>query len=888
MKHVTRNNFGYNCIPTCVGWDCDADETCVDRSDEGMNPICEPDNCGNNYCNFNESCYRNSSGYNCIPNCRDWSCPVGTSCVDRSDEGMNPICETNNCGSNYCSINETCYRNNFGYNCIPTCVGWDCDADETCVDRSDEGMNPICEPDNCGNNYCNFNESCYRNSSGYNCIPNCRDWSCPVGTSCVDRSDEGMNPICETNNCGSNYCSINETCYRNNFGYNCIPTCVGWDCDADETCVDRSDEGMNPICEPDNCGNNYCNFNESCYRNSSGYNCIPNCRDWSCPVGTSCVDRSDEGMNPICETNNCGGNYCSINETCYRNNFSYNCIPTCVGWDCDPDETCVDRSDEGMNPICEPNNCGNNYCNFNESCYRNSSGYNCIPNCRDWSCPVGTSCVDRSDEGMNPICETNNCGNNYCSINETCYRNNFSYNCIPTCVGWDCDPDETCVDRSDEGMNPICEPDNCGNNYCNFNESCYRNSSGYNCIPNCRDWSCPVGTSCVDRSDEGMNPICETNNCGSNYCSINETCYRNNFSYNCIPTCVGWDCDPDETCVDRSDEGMNPICEPNNCGNNYCNTNESCYRNSSGSNCIPTCRDWSCPVGTSCVDRSDEGMNPICEPDNCGNNYCNFNESCYRNSSSYNCNPTCRGWLCPVGKSCVDRSDEGMNPICETNNCGSNYCNINETCYRNNSGYNCIPTCESWDCDSNETCVDRSDEGMNPICEPDNCGNNYCNTNESCYRNSSGYNCIPNCESWSCPVGKSCVDRSDEGMDPVCEPNNCGNNYCNTNESCTKESSGRRCIHTCDGWVCNTNQSCVERVSMNMNPLCVGDVKSSFEDDITKYIIIASACVLLLVIIATVMYCKRKKKISTDHYFVNEEKFDSFDDKDMYMLDVLQ
>ncbi|XP_033082207.1 low-density lipoprotein receptor-related protein 8 isoform X3 [Trachypithecus francoisi] len=196
------------CIPSV--WRCDEDDDCSDHSDE--------DDCPKKTCA--DSDFTCDNGH-CIR--ERWKCDGEEECPDGSDESeATCMCAPHEfqCG------NRSCLAAVFV-----------CDGDDDCGDGSDERgcADPACGP---------REFRCGRDGGGGACIP--ERWVCDRQFDCEDRSDEAA-----------------ELCGRPGPGATSAPAacataaqfacrsgeCVhlGWRCDGDRDCKDKSDEADCPL-----------------------------------------------------------------------------------------------------------------------------------------------------------------------------------------------------------------------------------------------------------------------------------------------------------------------------------------------------------------------------------------------------------------------------------------------------------------------------------------------------------------------------------------------------------------------------------------------------------------------------------------------------------------
>ncbi|XP_071119484.1 very low-density lipoprotein receptor-like isoform X2 [Haliotis cracherodii] len=294
----------------------------------------------------------------CIP--MGWRCDGDVDCTDKSDEI--------DCPSTTCAEDEFHCQDK---KCIP--MRWTCDKDSDCKDGSDESTD-LCNRRTCGPDkfVCN---------SGV-CIPS--DWRCDGSSDCQGGEDEkNCTSTCE----GDEYRCDNGQCIAQR-----------WKCDGDKDCKDGSDEEKceSPqSCEPDEF---------MCHDGP----CIK--KDWQCDGDFDCNDRSDE--------NNCNGTTTECSESQFKCKTSGECIHS--SWFCDNDDDCEDLSDENCNTTCrsdqimclEGRYCLSKsvQCDGSEDCQDGSDEHNCTtPSpCKetDFHCGDGV-CIDKS-----LVCDgTSNCKN---------------------------------------------------------------------------------------------------------------------------------------------------------------------------------------------------------------------------------------------------------------------------------------------------------------------------------------------------------------------------------------------------------------------------------------------------------------------------------------------
>ncbi|XP_062406458.1 fibrillin-1-like isoform X2 [Sardina pilchardus] len=720
--------------------------------------------------NVTTVCYSNTSGYRCV--CEEqyaWpydSCitygacdefSVGTcGCIDGLPTN-GPFCQrdVNECNFDPCGLNSTCANTIGSYNCscwrgyTPTNTSLPINISNPCIDINE------CDFDQCGPN-----SNCSNIIGNYNC-------SCWEGYSQTNLSL----PISS-----SNPCIGPPQLYK--YKFNIVMRTV----DAEQLKTELSDLDLPvPLSTSEQVEITEINVTTVCYSNTSGYRCV--CEEQYAWPYDSCItygacDEFNEGTcgclnglptnGPFCQrdVNECDLDPCGLNSTCFNTIGSYNCscwrgyTPTNSSFPISTRNPCIDINECDFGR-CGPNsNCSNIIGSYNCSCWE---GYN----------PTNSSLpISSSNPCIGPI---------------EVYT--FEFDIVVRTV----DADQLKMELSDLDLPvPLSTSEQIEITDINVTTVCYSNTSGYRCV--CEEQYAWPYDSCItygacDEFNEGTcgcidglptnGPFCQrdVNECDSDPCGLNSTCFNTIGSYNCscwrgyTPTNSSFPISTRNPCIDINECDFGR-CGPNsNCSNIIGSYNCSCWEGynptnsslpiSSSNPCIGPIEvytfEYDIVVRTVDADQLKMELSdldlpvPLSTSEQIEITDINVTTVCYSNTSGYRC--VCEEQYAWPYDSCItygacDEFNEGTcgclnglptnGPFCQrdVNECDLDPCGLNSTCFNTIGSFNCscwrgyTPTNTSLPININNPCIDINE-----------CDFGRCGPNSNCSNIIGSYNC---------------------------------------------------------------------------------------------------------------------------------------------------
>ncbi|MBT3835006.1 DUF4215 domain-containing protein [Candidatus Peribacteria bacterium] len=544
--------------------------------------------------------------------CRNGVEEPGEDCDDGNDlntDACTEICENARCGDGHIYIGvETCddgdALNGTPNHCNLTCdgitssscnnrvkeSGEECD-DGNLVDEDD--CTNACEDAECGDGFTwnleSGTETCDDENTtlGDGCDNNCN-----ITTQCSDTVDNDGDLVADTGDPG---CHTDENAL-NGTSYDAT--------DDDETHAASCGNGVEETGEDCDDGNNL-----------DGDGCSADCHD-QCATGDIpsafyfFFDDPELTVSPTPTCPVCGDGITEGREDC-EDISECSTGEACTSCECVSDGTC-----------------NNGYVDSGEEC-----GETELP-----VCPTGEGC------NLDCVCE-DLCGNGVSDAGEQCGEPT-----LPNCTGSDICGGCRCIDTCGDGI--VDSYEECDDGNTNTNDNCTNSCQDAECGDGIT-WDQGVGSETCDDGNtsdtDGCLNTCQIATCGDSFiregvedceidtdCPVNQGCTVD--ACQCIDTCIGNTCDPNEDCTCPDCYG-----EQDGCDNGYiCDaSSQSCTEKPCGNGRIDA-REYCDPS----VPPSDNGSNWECDTDNCTLIY------------------TCGNALEELGEQCDPPTSSGGNQFC--------------------------------------------------------------------------------------------------------------------------------------------------------------------------------------------------------------------------------
>ncbi|XP_028394545.1 uncharacterized protein LOC114518753 [Dendronephthya gigantea] len=634
------------------------------------------------------------------------------------------------------------------------------------------------------------------------------------------------------------FCDPNAKSYPCHIKADCVDVPSSFEC----TCVSGY-EGDGKFCTNKNeCLTIQCPFNATCKDTIGSYTCI--CRDGFRGDGVTCVDINECGENThecheqaTC-SNNLGSYTCLCNEGYHGNGRNCSDINECAQTnDCHVDANCINKIGSydckckpgfrGDGKTCDDiNECneGKDDCHREATCHNGIGNYTC--RCKPGWQGNGTFCMD-INECLRP--EDNDCDD----VNGMCLNNDGSYTC--KCNSGYSGDGESCVDI-DECLE--------GTATCPDNADCKNTNGSYECI--CNHGFIHQGLICADKDE------CAT---GDHNCHGNANCLNIPGSFNC--QCKDGFTGNGTFCSNVDECSMNPgPCDQNaNCSDTDGSFECTCRQGFTGNgidcediiDCILLPRQYPCDVRATCLDvpgsftcTCPSGLTLNADQrncddiDECASNdtfTCHKDADCENTIGSYECR--CRSGFVGDGKTvCIDTTCTSQNPCSADADCSVNVTSNSFTCVCHQGFTGDGRTCDDINecqipgfCGANTSCVNQPRASYTCSCldgyegdpkvgcsDINECKNNPCHVNATCTNEAGTYRC--DCNSGFSGNGTVCNDINECRIvgtchtDAVCK-NTIGSHYCTCNAGYS--GNGKSCsdINECDDASnCPANADC--------------------------------------------------------------------------------